>query len=236
VAVLDGDDYSGVPTEEGLYRIDAGPYLTMLELDDYRDLAQALWFLRQLIDIVPESARSILFFAKEHLPRLLTHERDVVRHEARLFVQIVDPEKRTMPAEDAPAPDQLAWFDAVIYDVFPPIRPISEGLTELYPSEDLERIIAVGRDVLSRSAIGERHQGRLPGGTHYRGFKVMRLPEPLDRLGIPLDATITAINGSPVTDGKSVLAAVERYVEAKQDLMVEYVDQGEPKVMEYRLR
>ena len=228
-----------VESSEGIapmYQLNVGPYLALLELDEPRDQAQGLWFLKEVMTIRPDSNLTILEYAKKQLPGFLVAEHPDVRQQAYELVEVADPAQRTAPPPDAEDAALSAWLDQILYETFPPIRQISEGLIDLYPSEDLDRILDVGRDVLRNSSIGGPHSGVLASGMHYRGFRVLRVPEPLELLRIPLEAVVTSINGQPVTSGPEVLAAIEGWLPARKRLFVEYVVAGQSRVMEYRLR
>lgn len=218
------------------YSIDLGPYFALLEVDDHRDQVQALWFLAEIAQIRPETGPMILHYGKEHLREHLVSERDLLRQHARTLLERAAPKHQRPPAEDADDAQVIAWLDEVLYEVFPPIRPVSEGLTDLYPSKDLEQIVSVGRDALTREAIGEPFSGKLKSGLFYRGFRIARLPEPLDKLRIPVGAVITNICGRPVATGTEIVQTLERWLEQRSNVIVEYAWNGDTRVMEYRVR
>jgi hypothetical protein len=218
------------------YSIDLGPYFALLAVDDYRDQVQAMWFLAELAQIRPETGPMILHYSKKHLREHLGSERELLRTQARTLLERADPKHRKPPAADADRAAVLAWLDEVLYEVFPPIRAVSDGLTDLYPGADLDEIVAVGRDALSREAIGEPFSGKLKSGVFYRGFRVARLPEPLDKLRIPVGAVITNVCGRPVATGAEIVQALERWLAKRDDVIVEYAWNGDTRVMEYRLR
>lgn len=227
-----------VESSEGVaprYQLNVGPYLAMLELEDDRDRAQALWFLKEVLMIRPDGYETMLLYAKAHLPAFVVSENPAVRAEARALTALADPEKREAPAADAPDAEVLAWLDAILYDVFPPIRTVSEGRIDLYPSDDLDRIVEVGSAALARNAIGRTHHGVLENGRPYRGFAIASLPDPLGALRIPLDAVVTAVNGLPVASGPEIVAAIEAGL-ARGTFLVEFVHQDAAQAMEYRLR
>ena len=218
------------------YSIDLGPYFALLAVDDYRDQVQAMWFLAEIAQIRPETGPMILHYSKQHLREHLVSERDLLRMQARTLLERANPKHRKPPADAADDAKAIAWLDEVVYEVFPPIRTVSEGLTDLYPSEDLDKIVSVGRDALSREAIGEPFSGKLKSGTFYRGFRIARLPEPLDKMRIPVGAVITNVCGRPVATGTEIVQALERWLEKRSDVIVEYALNGDTRVMEYRVR
>ena len=77
------------------------------------------------------------------LRRLLQEGIEISRNAAIGFVTACDPEDRPAP-EEADAETLIAWMDAVVYTVLPPIRPISPGLTDIYESPDRQQLVEVG--------------------------------------------------------------------------------------------
>ncbi len=234
---VDGDGEAAAGREpDSLYTLEVYPFVALLDETDFRDQAQGLWFLKEVMAIRPQGAKPILGACVDRLRRLLVSDNAEVRVQAREFLQQADPAHRDAPAEDAGDEALIAWLDAVAYDVFPPVRAMSEGLTDIYPSDDLDRIIEVGTDALERKSIGEPVTGRKRGGGTYRGFRIARLPEPLDKLRLPVGTVITSINGQPVATARSILDMLQISAKAKKRFFVEYVRDGVPMAMEYRLR
>jgi len=221
---------------EPLYTLEVGPYVALLALDDVRDQAQGYWFLKEICKIRPESAINIFAPARSYLPAALLAKDKTLRRQARDFLQVVDPKHRSPPAEDASDDEVRAWLADVVYDVFPPIRRINPGRVDLFPSDDLDRLVAVGRDRLQRKTLGTPTEGALKSGVLFRGFKVTVLPEPLNKLGIPLGAVITSINGEPVFRSADILGVCDRLSAGRRPIMVEYVKNREAEMMEYRLQ
>lgn len=218
-----------------LYDFDLAPWCALVESGDARDQAQALWFLRELVTIRKDIGPPSLDWIRTLLPAALSHREANVATMARAYLAAVDPKSRPAPSESAGPEAVTAWFDAIVYDVFPPIRRVSSGLVELYASKDLEQIATAGRDLLARDAIGSTASGTA-NGVYYRGFKVQRIPAPLDLLGLPKDAVITHVNGVPVVDSKSLLEAVEPLAERRQAVMVEFVLGEQQKAVEFRFK
>lgn len=229
----DTGDEPTAPT--ALYRLEIGPFLGLLSVPDPRDQAQGLWFLAQVMDIRQDSARTILSHSQAHLRHLLVSEVPDVRKQARAFLISADLKRREPPAEDAGDEELLTWLRAVLYDVFPPIDRVSAGLIQLRVSDELERVAEVGRPALTTKAIGETDSGKLASGLHYRGFRIQRLPEPLNKLGIPVGSVITTINAQQVKTGREILDALEELLPAQRRLLVEFVYRGQSMAMEYRL-
>jgi len=226
----DGEPAAPVP----LYKLEVGPYLGLLSQPDPRDQAQGLWFLAQLMDIRSDSRRTILDHAKAMLPYLLVSDHEDVREQARGFVLNADPKRREPPAEDASNDDLQAWLTTVLEEVFPPIERISGGLILLRKSAELDRVREVGRPALTTVPIGETDADKLKSGQYVRGFRVQRLPEPLEKLGIPVGSVITTVNTTPVRTGRDILAALETAVPTRR-VLVEFAYRGQTRFMEYRL-
>lgn len=230
------DDEASATAPRPLYTLAAYPYLDLLKLEDPRDQAQGLWFLGQVMEIRPDSGTAILRESRARVRELLVSDKDLVRRHARAFVRYSDPKQRTVPEDDATDEALLAWIDEITDELFPPIQRVSGGLIDLYPSDELDRAARVGREALTTKEIGETASGKLSSGLFYRGYRINRLPEPLDKLGIPIGAVITSINSQPVSNAKKILEIAERSLEAGHRILVEFVFGGQSMVMEYRLR
>lgn len=220
---------------EPRYHLNTFPFLCLLELDDPRDQAQGLWFLAEVMRIRPDLAPSILEEARPHLEDLVFSEHDDVRRQAERFVRAADPRHRPAPI-DTSRERREAWLQAVLDTVLPPIRKISDGLVEIHFGDKLDRLVAVGRAALEADALGGPEQGRLRSGLGYRGFRIARLPRPLDELGLPLEAVITAINGQPVATAAEILDAVRLWTRHRRALLVEFVHRGRQRAVEFRLK
>jgi hypothetical protein len=165
----------------------------------------------------------------------VVHDHAEVRKQVWGLLAAADPQGREAPGADAAADAVKSWSEAVLYDLFPPIRLVSAGLVELFPSADLDQIVATGKELLARDGIGATATGTA-GGIFYRGFRVNRQPKPLDLLRLPANAVITRINGVPVADSKELLDTIENFVKRKQALVVEFIHQDQTKAIEYRYR
>lgn len=227
---------AGLPPQSK-YTFIAYPFLKLLEVGDDRDRARSLWLLKETVLVRPEFGPTLLEAARPMLDDLVLAEAAGVRSAAWEFVQQCDPKRRPLPKPGTEDAIVRIWLEAILYDVFPPIRPVSLGRTDLYPSDDLDRVVAVGRRELRNDALGEPFHGRQRNGQYYRGFRVTRLPEPLDKLRIPLEAVIVNVNGSPVATAEQLLEAVRTNLELRSTLMVEFLDRGgQSRVMEYRIQ
>ena len=226
----------GKKGDHGRYRfgMNLQPFAELVELDDPRDQAQGLWFLKECVAVRPELARAVFETLLPVLPARLASRDVAVRREAHALVVQADPQHR--PAPDAASDAEMReWLRTVTEEVIPPVDVVSEGLVVLRSGRLLDEIARVGTDALRRQAIGTAATVRASSGsTPYRGFKVQRLPEPLDRLGLPLDAVITHVNGLPTGDEQQLLQTVTEAVAARRNLVVDFVHGGKAKAIEYR--
>jgi hypothetical protein len=221
---------------EHTYQLDLEPFVALLRVDDPTDRAQGMWFLGEVVRIRPDLADDVLAAVKAWLPELLVAADAGVRAGARSLLALLDPKHRAAPPADATAEAVAAWHAAVMYDVFPPIRPVAPGLTELWPSEDLERVVEVGQRVLLEGSLGDPWSGRLRDGGPYRGLRIAKVPEPLEKLGLEVDQVVTAINGSPVATCAEVLALLKSQVGHRTSFLVEFVAGGRAQAREFRRR
>lgn len=220
--------------DEPVYDFDVRPWCALVEAGDVRAQAQALWFLAELIGFRTEIGPVTLVLMQPFLGKLLVHENAELRKHARAYLAAVDPQHRAQPKADASAADVERWFALVVYTVFPPIRRVSSGLVELHASGDLDRIAETGAELLGRDALGSVASGTV-NGIYYRGYRLQRIPAPLDQLGIPVDAVVTHVNGLPVTDSKSLLDAIKLILAANKPVMVEFIADRQTKAIEYRV-
>lgn len=225
------------------FGFDLAPFHALLAVDDWRDHAQALWFLARTAELRADTQEVVLEGALPFLRKTLTSEHEEVRHQAFALLATCDPTPDDIPtaAPDGPSDEQLTdWFERVRYEVFPPIRVLSDGLVEMWPSEDLDRIVAVGSRALSEGTVGVMTSGQDSNKSFYRGLELGELPEPLDKLGLERGSVVTAVNGSPVTSSADLLVLIERAIEgaAKRSprLIVEYVREGKRLAREFRVQ
>jgi hypothetical protein len=219
------------------YALDPTPFVALLGVDDTRDQVQGLWFLRKCVEIRPELAEDYLALSKEMLRALFVSREKMVREAAQEFVKVADPRHRTLPGVDAPPEEVAVWFEAVLYDAFPPIRRVSAGLVDLYPSDDLDQVVALGEKGLADGSLAQGAVGSTKKGGNYRGIAIRALPEPLDKLGLEIGWVITAINGTPVGSAAELLDLFRRTSHSRRSFLVEFVDsEGRTGAIEYRVR
>lgn len=224
--------------DKPLYAFDPTPFWSMLQSEVARDDALTLWFLARLTQIRPALRHVILAGAEPELRKVFT---DLDRERlpwANDLLRAIDPQadERAVLDEKAAAEQRLAWLDAAILTLFPPIRRITDGLYELHPGKDRDELVRVGREALRQDAIGATVHGQQRNGQPYRGYRVARLPEPLDRIGLPVDAIVASINGQPVATAAELLELLEALCKNTDSLLVEFVTDGTRKAIEYRIR
>lgn len=222
--------------EDRLHSINLHPFVELLEVDSASDQAQGLWFLKECFWIHKELA---VVWMEQMTPRLrlfLKSEDESIRTETFELIEAADPKSRPAPPTDSDPSDVETWLSAVLYELYPPIRVISNGLIELYPSADLDEVVEVGTELLKRDGIGSVRNGQTNTGAHYRGFHIGRTPEPLNKLGLPIGAIITSINGQPVSESAQLLEVIKTQLEVRLQFLVEYVHDGEMLALEYRVR
>lgn len=218
---------------EWSYEFDAIPYFMLLQVDSPLDQRQALWFLGEVVKIRPHLWQKYMQAALLQLYHLAAHDDRSVRQSAIDFLARLDPESRSAPAADDGQDEIKAWIDAVAYDVFPPIRPVSPGLTELYPSDEVTTMLQLGEKVLRNSSLGQPATGKFENGYDYRGLRIDRMPTPLDKLGFEVGNVVISINGQPVASCADVLRVLEA-LQSSPSFLVEFVHAGKRQAREIR--
>jgi hypothetical protein len=213
------------------------PFLQMLDLDEAIDQAQALWFCKEVFTLRGDLALMWLEPALPRVRELLLSESAEVRKEAIGLFQVIAPKDFKAPPTE---PRELVdWADQASKALFPPIRNLNDTIVQLHPSPERDAVIAAGIEALQTSAIGDPFRGQGADGQWTTGFRVLRVPELLKPLAIPVNAIVTLVNGVVVTDGPSLLATVKSQLELAKHprtLFVEYVLDGKPHAVEYRVQ
>jgi len=227
------EDYTD---ETWLFGLNVKPFLELLDAEAPLDRAQALWFFKELMFIRPDLAHDWLRPQAPRIRRAATSPSDAERNEAFGLIAALDPEKRSPPGPDATEDEIHAWLDTVLEDVFPPVHRVSSGLVHLYPGRLRDRIVAAGQDVLRRGAMGRFVAERLPNGEYYRGIELNPLPEPLDELGFPTGAVVTAVNAQAVTKEAQLLDFLTKALQGgTHTFVVEYVRNQKVHAVEIRV-
>lgn len=218
------------------------PFFQMLDLEEPIDQAQALWFIKEAFLIRPDLPNLWLEPSLPRIEQLLLGDDERVRKEAIAIYQMIAPKKHPKPPTDKA--ELLAWAKAAAKNLFPPIRNLNDAIVQLYPSDERDAIAKAGVKALENSGIGDPFRGRRKDGSWFHGFRIGHLPEPLEQLAIPVDATITSVNGVPVGSAQDLLQTVTKilakHAKAKHGLparlMVEYVDKkNTSRAIEFRI-
>jgi hypothetical protein len=233
-----------------LFTLNLKPFFQLLDLDEAADQAQGLWFLKEAFAVRKDLAEQWLEPALPRVQQLLHSEHDEVREQAIGLLATIAAPDLDVPAADADARDLDDFAEQAGRAMFPPIRRVAEGLWLLLPGADRDRIVKAGREALDSGHAGETASAKSADGQRHFGFRIDRVPEDLAVLGIPNGAIVTAVNGVPVNDGKSLAAviAAQFFVRERTDdqnlamrpisrrtLIVELLVGGQTKVFEYRV-
>ena len=236
--------------EDTLYTVNLRPFMQLLDLDDELDQAQSLWFLKECFRRRRDLAMMWLEPSLPRLRQLLIAPDERVREQALGVLAAIGPKDLAAPPLAAAPAELDAFAVKAIRALFPPLRRLSPGLLVLLPGDERAAIVAAGRAALTGDAIGAPARGKTPDGKWYRGFRIDRVPAELEVLGIPKGAVITAVNGTPVQDGQSLLQAIgdqffvrekgsdgKPVLRAKSSgtLFVDMLVGDQPKALEYRV-
>lgn len=236
------------------------PFIQLLDQPNNVDIGQGIWFLSELLKIRPDLGRAYFDEIYEILPKLLRSKSKTVRLRTLDFLAAVDRKSNRRQKVGDSIEAQLEWVKTLDYELFPPIRRISSGVVDLYPSEDLDRLIAAGKKLLASGL----QQGTAKGtGEFVRyGIRLDSVPAPLDQIGIPTGALIVAINAAPTRNVKELRLRIDEALKAAADykktekkhedeakqknqkprprrvtsLQFEYIVGGKTRMMELRLR
>jgi len=228
------------PTDDDyLHALTLKPFFQLLDVDEAIDQAQALWFLKEVFTIRPDLATVWLEPALPRLEQLIVSTNEDVRDETIAIYQLIGPKKLGPPPED---PEELiAWAKTATKQRFPPIRNLNNAIVQLFPSEERDIIAEAGIKALKNSGIGDPFRGQRKDGSWFSGFRLGRVPDELAPLAIPNDATITTVNGTPISSAQSLLATITKIIERRAKLkqparlMVEYIFKGKAYAVEYRV-
>jgi hypothetical protein len=225
----------GRPVEVPAYEFAFGSFLRLLEAEDGIDRAQAAWVLTHTIPLRADLPARLIGVAERPLRMLVVDEDAGARTQGRALLAAIAPKGIKLPADDAP---REAWSDAVTAVrrvLLPPVRRFSEGRVDLYVGTELTPLLKEGRALLARDAIGVTMTGRSRDGVPFRGYRIARLPEPFDRLGLPMDAVVTSIQGQPVAEAAQIVAVLDALAPKVTSVLVEYIDDGQPRALEVRI-
>lgn len=223
--------------EDTLHELRVVPFLQMLDLDDPLDQAQALWFLTQVFRVRLDLALVWLEPSLPRLRQLLTSPDKRVRDQAIALFETIGPKDlRRAPSE---ARDLQDWAEEAARALFPPIRNLNDAILQLHPSKERDTIVEAGVKSLETSAIGDAYTGKNADGQWVRGFRLLRLPDELKPLAIPVESVITTVNGVATPNAELLLRTIREQLALQKHprrLIVEYVLKGAPHAVEYRIQ
>ncbi|MFO1077238.1 MAG: hypothetical protein U1E73_05875 [Planctomycetota bacterium] len=214
------------------------PFFQLTELDDPMDQAQGLWFLKELFAVRKDLPELWLEPSVPRIRQLLASDSRIVREQVIGLLTVVGG-KDLPPANADDDPTTLRdWAELALRNLFPPIRNFHGSIISMYPSPERDAIATAAVKALENSSIGEARNGKTKAGNYYRGFLLLTVPAELEVLALPRGAVITAVNGTNVSDGQSLLRTVKQQLDAlahPRVLMVEFVQDDEPHAIEYRI-
>lgn len=217
------------------FGFDLVPFAKLCDVEDWRDHVQVMWFFARCLEIRPALNSAILELVQHALPGFLDSEHEELRLAATEFLALADPQRREAPPADAGSERRQRWLADVLRAVFPTVHAVSSGLTFLRTNEELDAIVAKGRQLLTDGSLGEPTHGRARDGHPYRGLRIQRAPEPLDRLGIAVGWIVTSINGQPVATTGDALRYLDGPGRRSRNWLIEYVDDGKLHAKDFRL-
>jgi hypothetical protein len=232
--------------EDQLHQILLRPFFQMLDRKDALDQAQALWFLKECFLIRIDLASQWVEPALPRIEQLLVEGKGQVASEAEGLLRAIGAKDLPALAADANANDRLKFADLARRRLFPPIRQISSGVVLLQPGADRDALLAAAQKALADSNVGETANGKTKDGNFYRGYRIVRVPDELAALRIPVGAILTSVNGTPIGNAEQLRAAVAAAFVVRDDkgrarevsmgkLVVEYLLDGQSRAMEYRV-
>lgn len=221
-------------------RVDLMPFLAVLELETKADRVQALWFLARVVAIDASYAKQAFDIGADRLAKLAGEVDGLAAEQFDSLLRAADPDQervaRLGSEDELDSKDRIAWFEDVLHDLYPPIRRISGGLYELFPSEDRDQLLAVGRKLLEDDSQWQVVDGMDKSRIPYRGLRLPILPEPLDQLGLKPGTTIVGISGAPVPNLESLRVILDRMVRPGGRVFVEFITEDKARhAIEYRV-
>jgi hypothetical protein len=219
-----------------LYGFDPTAFVALWSVDDERDHEQGLWFLARCAEARQGIGKAAWMLGRDRLRELAATGSPKVRVALADFVGRVS--GLTCDLEpDASADTWLAWLEKAHDEVFPPLLRVSAGLYDLYPHADREELAKVGRAHLAAGTLGtDNVLGATKAGLPYRGFRIEKLPSPLDRLGLEPGCVLLSVNGTPTPTGARLTQVLERALPGPAQFVVEFIDvAGQNKAIRYRV-
>jgi hypothetical protein len=188
------------------------PFFLLLEQPMGIDQAQGLWFLTEVLKIRPDMGRIYLEETLPEVRKLIVSEDKLVREHAARFLAAIERRRERVPMDPVGADDEILtkWLQDLEHDLFPPIRHVSSGIVDLYPSDELDRLVAAGKRILNDSLLPKGSASTPKSVLKVRyGVRIASLPTPLDQLGLPENAVVVQINGQDTRSAADVRRLIE---------------------------
>jgi hypothetical protein len=219
-----------------LFGFDPTAFVALWSVEDERDHEQGLWFLARCAEARQGIGVAAWMLGRDRLRELAASGSPKVRVAIADFVRAVSGMTCGLEA-DADADAWLAWLAEAHDQVFPPLLRVSAGLYDLFPHADRDELAKVGRAHLAAGTLGtDNVLGSTKAGLPYRGFRIEKLPSPLDRLGLEPGCVLLSVNGTPTPTSARLTQILERGLPAPAQFVVEFIDvAGRNKAIRYRV-
>lgn len=225
-------DAQGKPGEP-VYFVDAAPWIDLSRSRETKDRLLALDVLTEIARARPLAMRASLPYLKRWFPDLLRSKSEPLRERAKTFMTVLEPEAR-FPKD---VERSVEYFGRVYKKLYPPVR-LHKGRCELYPSPELDAVVAAARDLLrdrSATKMESRVVRKSIGTFDMFGLRLLRIPLPLEKAGLSTKMLLTTLNGQPIESREMLLSTIEKAVARGQTrFVVEWVtEKGELRVLTY---
>ena len=192
------------------YEFNPLPFFLLLDQKQPIDQRQGLWFLTEVLKIRRDLGRIYFEELQDRLPKMLLSQDKDLRQQTIHFLAAIDKIQNRVPKVEVEEAALKAWYDELTYELFPPIRHVSTGRCDLYPSKDLDNIIAAGKRVLI-PALFPPAIAKLKSGSARYGIRLGRVTAPLSKLGLPFNSVIVSINNQTAMSAEHARKAFVDY-------------------------
>jgi hypothetical protein len=199
------------------YQLDLEPFARLLHSRSALDRVAAIEVLRlALRHRRKETLPAVQFLEPQLREGLASESRALHAATAKLIAELAGDDSAAHG--DAEVLEQR--LAAELKKALPPLRRISDGLVELYPSTELQEAADWVRKALERGSFGGF--GEIPA-THnrprvVRGLMVSALPKEIAVAGLQAGDCIVAVNGVPVFSCRELLDSLRGAIERGQPL------------------
>ncbi len=204
------------------YSFDYQPYVDLCRVRWTPDRRLAFRVLGTLAKADRDSVAEAARFLKPWIEKALVSGDKSPRREVVLFLNALDPDARIPSSPE----EAVAAYRGLIRRLFPDIL-LKDGLCEIRPGRDRDRLVEVGREWIRSGKVGFRDQVSVEGsplGVAY-GLRLRKIPEPVDRLGLKEGDLLTALDGQPILSPEDLLTALEARLRAgARSLVLEWID------------